>query len=350
MSRLKIPSLRSPKAAKAEEQPDLEQFASTWTGGSALTTKLASIGLWAAIVAGPLAFLMVVGGVGSTPSVVSAKSNESNIADEQAAVGEYASRFVVTWLETPQSDRDRLEEFVQVPSAIQLPELPFKVSNPAVAGLEKSGHDIWTAVVAATVAGLDKAGKATPAFRRYFQVTVSHPADEEFAAMALPSPVSGPSASKSPQTDYSLRMASSDPIWPTTQQFLGALLAGAGDINRYLTPGKRIAAVQPAPYSTVTLSDLRGYDDGAATTATPKDDEVLRVQATVQVENSETQSTVVQYALTLTARAGRWEVTAIDASPLIKKTSPGASAPTASSPPTPLEGESATNKTEEIEK
>lgn len=337
---------RTTKEEKPSPDPAAEQLASTWTGGSALASKVASYALYLALGMGVLAFLVQILGIGSSTAAPITQHDDRPAAGVEATVGEYASRYVVTWLESTRTDHQALEQFVKLPSSTQLPDAKFAVANPAVADLVSKGNDLWTATIAATVTGQTKTGKPAPAARRYFQVSISNPTKGALIALALPSPIAGPDVASSRDTDYDLRLSTSDPVWTSTEQFMGALLAGSGDITRYLTPGADIKAITPAPYVGVRLSDLRGFDDGT-TTENPKDGTKLKVIATVQLVNNTSQATTAQYALTLTARASRWEVTAIDLTPQLQApTKPSPTPSSTSSSPTPLDGASATQEEE----
>lgn len=106
------------------------------------------------------------------------------------------------------------------------------------------------------------------------------------------------------------------------------MLAGSGDIGRYTSPGAKIAAVLPAPYESVRVEqamiddDIPAAHDGATTSV------FVRVQAT------QADSTLrLEYLLTLTSRAQRWEITAIDGAPTSKLPSSTSPAPTEPDPP-----------------
>ena len=99
----------------------------------------------------------------------------------------------------------------------------------------------------------------------------------------------------------------------TVQEFLSALLAGAGEVSRYTSPGSSVAAVTPAPYSKVTVQSLRSSDEMSVKTAA-KDGVEVHVLVTAQLENGANMQTTT-YFLTVTSRAGRWEIKSIDTVP-----------------------------------
>jgi hypothetical protein len=71
-------------------------------------------------------------------------------------------------------------------------------------------------------------------------------------------------------------------------------------------------AVTPAPYVNVDVEELRS---DLTPTASPSDGDTLKVLATVSLLSPLDQQVTSTYTLTLTARASRWEVSAIDLAP-----------------------------------
>src|ERR1035437_4317177 len=82
---------------------------SQWTGGPALATKAATVGLWAMLLAGPAGLL--VGGV-ALVSVAQPASRDAVTSVDQsrdrAAAGEFAQRLVVTWLTSSRGQETNL--------------------------------------------------------------------------------------------------------------------------------------------------------------------------------------------------------------------------------------------------
>jgi hypothetical protein len=100
-------------------------------------------------------------------------------------------------------------------------------------------------------------------------------------------------------------------------EFLVALLTGAGDVDRYVSPGTAIAPVTPPPYSAVDVTDVTTDRDVLQMPVPPATGETVRVLVTARATAGPRQQIGVQYALTLIARAGRWEVRVIDLTPVL---------------------------------
>jgi hypothetical protein len=126
---------------------------------------------------------------------------------------------------------------------------------------------------------------------------------------------------QAPELDYGGDLTSGDPAWGTVEGFLTALLVGKGDINRYLTPGTHVSPVWPVPYAAVRIDRIAtALDLGVEPARAPSDGEELGVlvTATGLATTTTADGLSMQYALVLTGRDGRWEVTEVEASPHVE--------------------------------
>lgn len=99
--------------------------------------------------------------------------------------------------------------------------------------------------------------------------------------------------------------------------FLSAYLSGQGDITRYLKPGVGISAITPAPYTAVKVVDISADRE---IPSKPAEGAVAKVAANAYAMTGEN-PLAVRYTLTITARAGRWEISALDLTPATLKPS-----------------------------
>ena len=281
---------------------------------SNLAARLASGALIGCLAAGPLA--LGVAGFAMTQSarpVTSRGSTAVDLSDERAGAGEFATRVVMAWLTSTREQAQGLIALLPGMQAGALPRVGFGASDPAVSSITQT-DGVWSVTVAVTVTD-----QRPSTARRFFRVPVTVTGGT-ITALTLPTPVAGPPVGSVTNVDYPAPVASG-PVAVTVAQFLAAYTAGAGDVTRYVTPGVAMTAISPAPYTTVQLTDVRA-DLPTDTSAAAPDGTVLRVLATVAATVTDTQTTSVTYALTLTARAGRWEVHAIDPAPAYKPTAP----------------------------
>ncbi|WP_435740103.1 conjugal transfer protein [Clavibacter nebraskensis] len=282
-----------------------------------------------AVVCGPLALGAQV--LGSSKPVQSAPAPiEAALSTTQQSAGGYAVGYVGAWLSATRDDSTELRAYFSG-STGTVSTTPFEYRNVAVASLAPSGAgDLVTVIVAADVKDAQlsdtKTGPTWP--RRYFQVAVST-AGDRLAAVALPAPVAGPAASTdAPSVDYPTTLATSDALGGSVVSFLTAYLTGQGAVEPYTSPNAGIRPIAPAPYTALTPVSLTGVEKPDAR---PGDGTTESVLATVTAQNAVGQTLTASYALTLTARANRWEVSSIEPAPQLNTSS----RPTPTPTPTP---------------
>ncbi|HKE68627.1 MAG TPA: conjugal transfer protein [Nocardioidaceae bacterium] len=311
--RPKLPRPRRRQSARHATEDEFESPVGQWTNGSNLKTKAASAGLILALVLSPAG---VVVGLAAASSG-SAPTSETTVADtrgEQAAAQEFAARFVTTWLTSNADNADqRLSGMVEIPDGAEFPTVAPRATDATVADIEQLSGGVWSVTVAATVTPVG----SDQGVLRFFAVPVVDHAGQ-LAAIALPAPIAAPTMAQTPSLNYPSDLSSTHPAWRTVAGFMGALLAGGDDITRYLTPGTHVASVVPVPFAQVRINQIATQAEaGAEPARTPADGQQLAVLVTAVGLSTTTDASgiTVQYALVLTGRDGRWEVTEVEASP-----------------------------------
>jgi|SRR5664279_167506 len=334
MKSMKLKSFRRSAVGDADPGASQQQPTAAVASGrsvveSSLISKGVTVFLWLGLIAGLPALGVAVAALSaSSAPVQSSAAKTVNTSDDQAAAGEFAQHLVVTWLRSSRSNDQPLKVLAPNLSAANVPEVAFKASEPGVAAVKQSGG-VWAVTVAVTVTDAQK-----PPVRRFFEVPVVIKS-ESVAALALPHPVAGPVAGEPDGLDYRNAVDTTGPVAQTVQQFLDAFIAGRGDVTRYVTPGVALLAIAPPPYTAVKVQELRAATD-VDTIAAPPDGAKLKVLVAAEAVVSAKQFSNVTYALALTARAGRWEVSSIESTPAVSPEAPGAVAP-GTSAPTPVE-------------
>lgn len=297
---------------------DSDSPASSWTTGAALKTMLLTGALWLAVAAGPLALagLWVSSGT-TTPARAAAAAPVSSTTEAQQAA-EFAQAFTVAWLRATRGAEESVVGYLSASQnvSIQLPQVAPIVVEPVVVSVDGAGADTYQVVVSASVAQ----PPAVPV-RRFYSVPVVRTAAGSFAAVSLPSPVAVTAAGAAVKFGYPGLIPSSSSAYATVTGFVSALLTGDTDVSRFSSPGSEFAAVVPPPYSAVTITRLESDRDISAADETPKTGARLRVFVTAAAVSAGG-STTVQYPLSLTGRDGRWEVAAVDPSPLFTVPTP----------------------------
>lgn len=304
--------------------------------GSTLATKAATLLLLGCLFAGPLGLL--AGGLALLSATAPAPPSAAKVVDlsgQRAVAGEFAQRVVTTWLTTARGHEADLTGLIPGIATNTFPQEAFTATDATVSGITQV-EGTWSVTVAVTVTDQRK-----QTARRFFQVPVVLATDGSVSALSLPTPVAGPAVAAGTGLNYQVQVPSTGPVASTISQFLAAYAAGSGDVTRYLTPGVQIRAIDPAPFTAVTVTDLRAISSAAGvdTTGTPKDGTTLRVLVTATGTVSATQQLSAAWALSLTARAGRWEITAIDRTPAQPPTQPPAAAPVAGTVSRPSTGQ-----------
>lgn len=297
---------------------------------SALATRAASALLLCCLLLAPLgAAAGVLALLRPPPAPPAPAAAPAAPADDVAAVGQFATTVVAAWLTATQDRPDALLALVGDAPPAALSRTPFTVADPAVAGVVPA-DGAWSVTVAATVT--DARGSTA---RRFFQVPVGY-AGGTLTALALPAPVSPPPVRPPAGDGYPDQVDLAGPLADALAQFLTAYLAGQGEVSRYLTPGTALEPLSPPPYTAVRLTQVRAAAGGPDPAAEPRDRDRIRVLAQAAAQVGDQQTANVAYALTLTARSGRWEITAIDPVPVQRPTTPAAApAPGSATGPPP---------------
>lgn len=328
----------TPEDGAAQEIVDPDaHLQQRWTGGPSLRTRAVHGVLVAALVTGPAALLLTVGqsALATAPTATPVATVAPPVGGEQAAVGELARQLVVRWLQTPRGEENLLNDLVAT-TGLQLASTPMTATDPATAQLVETGPGQWSVTVGVTVTDA-----TAVTVRRYFQVPVRYNKDTEaVVAATLPAPVAAPAAAPIPSLGYRYTASLTDPVAVAAGEFLSSLLTGAGDVTRFVSPGTVIAAVTPPPYTGVQLRTVSTDVDLRGTAASSGLGQV-RVLITAAASITTKQVVTVQYALTLTTREGRWEVSSLDTSPLPSEASTSPLQPTSVQPTSPLQPTSA---------
>nr|MDT0519867.1 conjugal transfer protein [Streptomyces sp. DSM 41633] len=326
------------------------------TGAQANSTALLRWLVWGLIALGPLLGALAYLSVPTTsaaPAPKTAPSAPSAIGGQGAAG--FASLFVATYLSAGRGDEPKLAAYYPPASNLQLDGVSGQRRGEqlTVVRLRQTDTSVWSVTVAARVTGATPT--ATPSTQpgaspspaaatdavRYFQVPVATAPGAggatAYTALALPAEVAAPERAKTPELVYgAMRPAlPTDPRTQAVTSFLTAYLTKAGaELDRYLAPGTRLAAPSPAPYSGVAVDQfaVEGETGGEPVVSVPGDGTTLRLLVTLRATGKDGVRLPLTYALTLKARAGRWEIASLDGAPALTSPTP---VPAASGAPGP---------------
>ncbi|MFD5025031.1 conjugal transfer protein [Streptomyces sp. NPDC058373] len=157
---------------------------------------------------------------------------------------------------------------------------------------------------------------------RYFQVPVrSAEGDDGFVATTLPAEVGAPEVGDSVELDYGSPVPgdAKDETAATVARFFSAYLAGAGELDRYLAPRTALRPVSPAPYTQVEVAQLAELGGDYRRNLPASEGARRQLLVDLWAAAPDRQLRPLTYALTLTARDGRWEIAAVNAAPVLTK-------------------------------
>ncbi|WP_216216857.1 conjugal transfer protein [Amycolatopsis aidingensis] len=298
-----------------------------------VTRRGGTVLAWTVVLASPLVTLAAL--LLLRPTDAGAPSTQ---AAEQGyeAPGGWAEMYVRAWLSASREDAAGVEAFY--PAGVrstrargtQVPVDTVTVSATA------PSPGVWSVVVAVNVLTRQPDSHHVAAVS-CVQVSLleQHPADEvrrAYVAAALPALVACPATLPAAELAYPESAEVGGPIGQSVAGFLAAYVAGQGAVDRFVAPGAPLAAVTPAPYRAVRVEEVRThetFEPGQA--ARPPDGTETRVLARAWGRDAAGEDTPLDYALTLRARAGRWEVRQIDPAPL--SAAPPAPPPEPTQPP-----------------
>ncbi|MFH8736830.1 conjugal transfer protein [Streptomyces sp. NPDC017964] len=330
-----------PTASETEYVEPADESAGGWTtlsnGGVANLTALLRWGAWLLLIAGPLlglvAFLRPAAPAGAAQEPPRAASVTAT--DTSGPAG-FAQLYVAAYTEAGKGTEASLAAYFPLMRDISLEAAPHtqRADRLAAVRVTEVSPGYWSVTVAAHVAASKKAAaKASTtdpdqaasagAVLRYFQVPVKAVARGGYVAAALPAEVSAPTTGKGLDLGYGTPVPADthDPATATVSQFLAAYLAGAGELDRYLSPGTDLSPVSPAPYTQTEVSQVAEL--GGDFRTNPPASEGARRELLVDIWATAPDGQVrpLTYAIALKARDGRWEIASLDAAPSLSNPS-----------------------------
>jgi hypothetical protein len=280
------------------------------------------MGVWAALVAGPLALAVAC----AMPRSVEATAQPKILAPtalrstDPAGV---AALFTDLWLrsDAAQADSGTAQAVHALAPSVDLPTRSGtsaqSVQRTVAVRSAQQSDGSWSVVVAAqfTVRNSGGGSGATSSVVRYFAVPVVA-ADTSgagaYTVTATPAEVSAPGTAKVPDSLFGNPLPADGALVSSLTEFFQAYLSGVGEVDRYLSPGTKLTAVSGTGYRSVVI-DQAAADSGTAGAAVPGDGTRVRVQVRVTAKDSGGDQWPLVYTLAMTARSGRWEVTALEA-------------------------------------
>ena len=289
----------------AKHQPEADQEkliqAEPWTQGHNLSNKA----LTGIVVAGLVVYPFIASNISQSMSpavpaqVVQAKSAALPTPAQHARAT--AEGFVSAWLTATSENSVRLARYINVNDA-RLPKTGSDIREVTAAEIQLIQDNAYLVTVNAEVKDAEGSWQL-----RAFDVSFVTDAEQNLLVLGLPSERSIQPARGTKLDGYSRDLSANKTIIGSVEGFLQAYLTGAGDLTRFSSPGRNFVAASPAPYTSARLEYIVGDREPGEKLA---DGEILRVNARVLLIAKTTEA-LGDFQMTLTARAGRWEITTL---------------------------------------
>ncbi|MEV6735151.1 conjugal transfer protein [Streptomyces sp. NPDC051364] len=291
--------------------------------------------MWAALAAGPLALAVTVAVPRTT--VAQAAPSPKAAADAKTVAADpagTAEMFVDLWLRADASAPDSPAAApvrALVPDA-DLPNRPRAAKTAPAASrvmAVQTSHTTsgWIVVVAVIS---EQPAEGAPLVRYFAVAGIGGKDGGQLTVSGAPAEVAAPDAAAVPASPFTYPAPSTGALATTLAEFVRAYLSGGQGtgVDRYLSPGLRVSAPRAASYARVDVEGVAADTDTALGTTVPADGTKTRVRVRVSAEDRGGVLWPLAYWLEVTARASRWEVSALEAgttSPSVTAPSPAAS-------------------------
>ena len=168
-----------------------------------------------------------------------------------------------------------------------------------------------TVAAEVVAADVDAAGQPVwvPVGTRFYSVGVAG-TTSGWTIVGLPSLMPAPVGAPAPELriDRSGGLNATPGLKEMLARFLAAYLGGEGELTRYTSPSSPIVPIQPAPFDGVTILEAGLVDtsDGA-----------IEVAVVLRAADIADRGQILEYALVVEQRDGRWEVSRLLPAPAL---------------------------------
>ncbi len=274
--------------------------------GPMFTVRALQVLLWLVVISGPAAAVLVAMEVSALGGRLDAVSDQAAVVlpPDTTGVEGFAELFVAAFLGVGEDSPETLALFLDDPPLDGVADGSWFATRTTSLGAREISPGYFAVTVAAEVvaAGPEPGTPAVwvPVGTRFYSVGVVE-TDTGWAVTGLPALVAAPTRTVAPE----LLIRRLDGLDATSgleemvRRFLAAYLAGDGELARYVAPSLRIVAIRPPPFTTVDVARAGSIDTS---------DGSQLVAVVVEATDAEGRGQVLEYALVVEERDGRWEV------------------------------------------
>lgn len=276
----------------------------------------------------------------ASPAPTSIDSGDTVTAGQQVLAEGAAATLGWRWAQATGKDMATLVREVGLPPSKQVGG-PQKSLGPvlAVTVLDATPQPAQTDVTRWEVRIFIRGGVATLRGRTYL-VLVDVAADRRARPVTLPGQIPPTTGEEGAAVD-SIRLQDTHPLTKAAAGWAGAMVAGKGDLDPWLSPGAQLIPIVPAVCSKPAVSVAALAEEEPP--SVPADDQRVQAGITIVCDAGTTKASTLQYLLEFAGRDGRWEVSQLapPPAPLSPSATPTPSTPTPASP-SPTSSSSAT--------
>ncbi len=278
---------------------------SRWVG-PLLTVRVMQVALWLLVVSGPVAAVLLATHVSALAGRLELIGSEVTVVapSDTSGVEGFAELFIAAYLGAGEDSPEALSRFMSGASLDGMAGGSWIVTRTASLGAREIAPGYFAVTVAAEVVGADpESGQGAlwvPVGTRFYSVGVTE-TEAGWVVTGLPTLLPAPGRTVPPDllVDRFDGLDAAPGLEEMVARFLAAFLTGDGELARYTAPSSQIVAVQPALFTRVEILQ-------AGLVNTP--DGHQHVAVVVRATDTGDRVQVLEYALVVEQREGRWEV------------------------------------------
>lgn len=281
-----------------------------------LVIRAVQVVLWMLVFSGPVAAFVVatqMSSIGDRLDTLGMVAGVEVPPDTSGAEG-FAELFIAAYLGAGENSTDGLTPFLDGVALDGVEAGSWSAARTTSLGAQEVSPGYYAVVVAAEVVATDVGADGqtvwVPVGTRYFSVGVAE-TGYGWAVTGLPALVAPPPKATAPELLVGRfdGLDGAPGLEEMLPRFLAAFLTGVGELTRYTSPSSPIVAVQPPPFTDVEV--LR-----AGLGETP--DGPTEVAVVVRATDADGRTQILEYALVVEQRDGRWEVSRLLLAPTLK--------------------------------
>jgi len=276
-----------------------------------LAVRAVQVVLWLLVISGPVAALLVANRVSSIGDRLDAFSTTARVEvpPDTSGVEGFAELFITAYLGAGDDSIDALDPFLDGVALDGVEVGSWSATRTTSLGAQEVSPGYYSVVVAAEVVATDTESDDQPVGVRYFSVGVVETTTGR-VIIGLPALVSPQPRVSAPELLVGRfdGLAGAPGLEEMLSRFLAAFLTGVGELTRYTSPTSAIVAVQPPPFTSVKVlrAGLAEAPDGST-----------EVAVLVRCTDADGRAQILEYALVVEQRDGRWEVSRLLPAPTL---------------------------------